>query len=214
MLQYLDILREASIVSIYILLAEVIILLIFLGKIKDCDLQIFAYVWLPIAAVTQYLMTYFRVTLSESNLPIMNIYFMIELVILVFILLRIRKKIKGVEINYKIWTIVVLCGILIHFTDELNSIHTAAIFYSAIVYFNITISFIDLDKIERFYRNHFAILNIGVFVKAFGYSYITIYQVDFAFPLYIHTAVNLLVQVIFFIAILIYYKEMSKTKPF
>ena len=114
----LNLLMDASIYSIFVLLAVVLILLIFIGKIKDRDLQLFAYVWLPIAALTQFLMTYFRISLGESNLPIMNIYLMIEFLILVFVLLQIRKRKKGIVPNYKIWSIVLAGGILIHFTDE------------------------------------------------------------------------------------------------
>ena len=106
MLTILDLLRDASIYSIFVLLVVVLISLIFIGKIKDRDLQLFAYIWLPIAALTQFLMTYFRISLGESNLPIMNIYLVIEFLLLVFILLNIRKRKKGIVPNYKIWSIV------------------------------------------------------------------------------------------------------------
>lgn len=205
---------DASIYSIFVLLAVVLILLIFIGKIKDRDLQLFAYVWLPIAALTQFLMTYFRISLGESNLPIMNIYLMIEFLILVFVLLQIRKRKKGIVPNYKIWSIVLAGGILIHFTDVLDSLHIPAILYMSIIYFNISVSFIDLEKANLLLKDPYTLLNIGVFLKAFGYSYISIYQIDFNFPLYIHTAVNLLVQVVFSIAIFVYYKEMQKEKKY
>lgn len=210
----LNLLRDASIYSIFGLLAVVLILLIFIGKIKDCDLQLFAYVWLPIAALTQFLMTYFRISLGESNLPIMNIYLMIEFLILVFILLNIRKRKKDIVPNYKIWSIVLAGGILIHFTDELDSLHIPAILYMSIIYFNISVSFIDLERVSLLLKDPYTLLNIGVFLKAFGYSYISIYQIDFNFPLYIHTAVNVLVQVVFSIVIFVYYKEMRNEKKF
>jgi len=210
----LNLLRDASIYSIFVLLVTVLILLIFIGKIKDRDLQLFTYLWLPIAALTQYLMTYFRISLGESNLPIMNIYLMIEFILLVFILLNIRKRKKGIVPNYKIWSVVLAGGILIHFTDELDSLHIPAILYMSIIYFNISVSFIDLERANLLFKDPYTILNIGVFLKAFGYSYISIYQIDFNFPLYIHTAVNLLVQVVFTIAIFVYYREMKKEKKY
>ncbi len=210
--EYLDLLRTLSIASIYILLAEVFILFLIKGKIKNHNFQLFAYVWLPLAVITQFLMTYFRLTLGKSNLPLMNLYLIIELIILVYILLNIRKEYRGIEINYKIWSVVILAGILIHLTDELNSLHSAAMLYTAIVYFNITISFIDLEKVDVLYKDPFALLNLGVFVKAFGYSYFTIYQIDYKFPLIIYSGVNLLVQIIFFLAVLSYYRQLNLTK--
>lgn len=211
---FLNLLRDASILSIFVLLALVLVLLIFRGRIKDHDLQIFAYVWLPIAAITQFLMTYYRLSIGKSNLPIANIYFIIEFLLLVLILLRIRKKRKGIEPNYMVWSIVVLGGVLIHFLYELDSLHIAAILYASIVYFNITVSFIDLEKTTLLLKDPFALLNIGVFMKAFGYSYISIYQIDLNFPLYIHTAVNLLVQVVFSITIFVYYLEMKRENKY
>ena len=210
--QYLNLLREASAASIYILFVEVILLLLLKGKVKDRDLQIFAYILLPIAVTTQLLMTHFRYNLNISNLSVMNIYLMIEFVILVLILLRIRKKVKGVEANYKIWSAIILGGILIHFINELNSLHTAAMLYTAIIFFNLTMSFIDMDNVEEFFKDPYALLNIGIFVKAFGYSYFTIYQIDYRFPLSVYSAVNLLVQIIFFLLIYTYYLKEQKER--
>lgn len=213
--EYLELLRNISIASIYILLVEVIVLLVLKGKIRDKNLQLFSYVLIPIAVITQFLMTYFRLTLEKSNLPLMNIYLIIEFIILVYILLNIRKKYKGIKTNTTIWGMVILVGILIHLINDLDSLHAAAMLYTAIVYFNITISFIDLDKVDALYKDPFALLNLGIFVKAFGYSYFTIYQIDYQFPLSVYSGVNLLVQIIFFLAILFYYRNLNfKTDEF
>lgn len=210
---YLNLLREASIISIFILFAEVLLLTIFKGKIKDKNIQIFAYIWLPFAVISQFLMTYFRSNLGISNLPVMNIYLMIELIILSLLIYKIREKIKGKPINYKIWFATILIGIIIHFTYELDSIHNAAILYTAIVYFNLSISFIEIEKLAQFYKDFYLLLNLGVFVKAFGYSYFTIYQIDYKFPLAVYSIVNLFTQIIFFVTILIYYNSIkNKTK--
>ncbi len=210
--EYLELLRTSSIVSIYILLAEVIFLLLIKGKIKDPTLQIFAYVWIPVAALTQFLMTYFRLHLEKSNLPIMNIYLIIEMILMIYVLLKIRKTYKKKEINSLIWVAVVLVGTALHLSDELNSLHSAAILYTAIVYFNLTISFVDLEKANKIYTNPYALINLGVFVKAVGYSYFTIYNIDYKFPLSIYSALNLLVQAIFFIAVLFYYRQGKMVK--
>lgn len=206
---YLNLLRGASIISIYILFAEVLLLTIFKGKIKDKNIQIFAYIWLPFAVMSQFLMTYFRSNLGISNLPVMNIYLMIELIILSLLIFKIREKIKGKPINYKIWFVTILIGIIIHFTYELDSIHNAAILYTAIVYFNLSISFIEIEKLAQFYKDFYLLLNLGVFVKAFGYSYFTIYQIDYKFPLAVYSIVNLFTQIIFFVTILIYYNSIK-----
>jgi len=210
--EYLELLRTSSIVSIYILLAEVVFLLLIKGKIKDPTLQIFAYVWIPVAALTQFLMTYFRLHLEKSNLPIMNIYLIIEMILMIYVLLKIRKTYKKKEINSLIWVAVVLVGTALHLSDELNSLHSAAILYTAIVYFNLTISFVDLEKANKIYTNPYALINLGVFVKAVGYSYFTIYNIDYKFPLSIYSALNLLVQAIFFIAVLFYYRQGKMVK--
>lgn len=206
---YLNLLRGASIISIYILFAEVLLLTIFKGKIKDKNIQIFAYIWLPFAVMSQFLMTYFRSNIGISNLPVMNIYLMIELIILSLLIFKIREKIKGKPINYKIWFATILIGIIIHFTYELDSIHNAAILYTAIVYFNLSISFIEIEKLAQFYKDYYLLLNLGVFVKAFGYSYFTIYQIDYKFPLAVYSIVNLFTQIIFFVTILIYYNSIK-----
>ena len=205
--EYLELLRTSSIVSIYILLAEIVVLFLIWGKIKDRTLQIFAYVWVPFAALTQFFMTYFRLNLHKSNLPLMNIYLIIEMILLIYVLLKIRETYKNKEINSLIWVAVILVGIALHLSDELNSLHSAAILYTAIVYFNLTISFVDLEKENKIYRNPYALINLGVFVKAVGYSYFTIYNIDYKFPLGIYSALNLLVQAIFFIAIIFYYRQ-------
>ncbi len=205
--EYLEILRTTSIASIYILFAEVIVLLLIKGKIKDRSLQVFAYVWVPLAALTQFFMTYFRLNLHKSNLPLMNFYLIFEMTVLIYVLLRIRKKYRKKEINALIWISVVLVGIVLHFSDALDSLHSAAILYTAIVYFNLTISFVDLEKANKIYRDPYALINLGVFVKAVGYSYLTIYNIDYKFPLSIYSSMNLLVQMIFFMAIIYYYKH-------
>lgn len=207
---YIDLFRYLSIASIYVLLAEVLFLYIIRGRINDIELKIFAYIWLPLAVVAQSVMSYLRLTLNISNLPVMNIYLMIELLLFSFILFRIRSKIKSKPINYNIWFLTFIIGIVIHFTYELNSIHTAAIMYTAIVYFNLTIGSIEIEKIEQFYKDFYLLLNLGIFVKAFGYSYFTIYQIDYKFSLAVYSLVNLLVQIIFFITILVYYLSLGK----
>lgn len=206
---YLNLLREASIISIYILFAEVLLLAIFKGTIKDKNIQIFAYIWLPVAVLAQFLMTFFRSNLGISNLPVMNIYLMVELIILSLLMYRIRAKFKDKPINYKIWFVTIIIGIIIHFTYELDSIHNAAILYTAIVYFNLSISFIEIEKLDQFYKDYSLLLNLGIFVKAFGYSYFTIYQIDYKFPLAIYSIVNLFIQIIFFITILVYYNSLK-----
>ena len=208
--EYLELLIYSSIISIYVLFAEIIFFILIRGFIKDSILRIFAYVWVPLAALTQFLMTYFRVHLGKPNLPIMNIYLIIEMILLIFILLKIRERYKKKKTNYFIWLPVVLIGIVLHFTDNLNSIHSAAMLYTAIVFFNLTISFIDLEKASELYRDPYALINLGVFVKAVGYSYFTIYKIDYKFPLSIYSAVNLLVQAIFFVAIYFYYRSEKK----
>ena len=79
--------------------------------------------------------------------------------------------------------------------------------YTAIIYFNLTMSFLDMDKVEEFFKDPYSLLNIGIFVKAFGYSYFTIYQIDYRFPFGVISVVNLLVQTIFFLLIYVYYKK-------
>lgn len=204
--EYLNLLRDVSIASIYILFAEVIIFLFFKGKIKDKTLQLFAYIWLPLAVVTQSLMTSFRNYWHLPNLPVMNIYLILELILMILIGLKIREEVKGVKINYKIWTFLILLGILIHLTDNLNSLHVSAMLYTAILFFNISISSIELENIENILKNPYLLINFGIFSKAVGYSYFTIYQIDYKFPLGIYSLLNILGQLFFFLSIFSYYK--------
>ena len=204
---YLSILREASVYSIYVLFILVILLLVTKGRIKESEFSILFYIWLPLAVVSQFLMTYYRLALIESNLFIMNIYFMIEFGILTYILLCVRRRAKGIELNRKTWLIIITAGILLHFIYELDSIHSAAILYIVIVYFHLTVSFIDLNKIDTIYSDPYSLLNITIFTKAFGFSYFLIYQTDYEFPLIIFSGVNLFVQILFAYTLLLYYKK-------
>ena len=212
--EYLSILREASVASIYILFVFVILLFIIKGKIQLKEFQILYYIWLPAAVVTQFLMTYFRLSLGKSNLPIMNIYLMFEYVILVIVLLMVRERTRGIKPNFKLWSIIIAAGILTHFLYEFETIHNAAMLFIAIVYFQLTVNYIDLNKIEKFYLDESSLLNITIFIKAVGYSYFLIYQTDYRFPLSIFSGVNLIVQVMFGITIWTYYKNnMIKKQP-
>lgn len=208
---YLSILREASVYSIYVLFILVILLLVTKGRIKEPEFSVLFYIWLPIAIVSQFLMTYYRLTFRESNLFIMNIYFMIEFAILTYVLLSVRKRVKGIEINKKVWTIIIIVGILLHFIYELDSIHNAAILFIIIVYFHLTVSFIDLNKIDSIYTDPYSLLNITVFTKAFGYSYFLIYQTDYKFPLIIFSGVNLFVQILFAYTLFLFYNNKRST---
>ncbi|MCB0752517.1 MAG: hypothetical protein KDC52_13685 [Ignavibacteriae bacterium] len=208
--EYLSLLRNASVGSIYALFVFVIILFLFKGKIKDRTFVILYYVWLPIAVITQFLMTYFRLQLHQSNLLIMNIYLMLEFAIIIVVLLLAREQIKGIKTNYKIWGIVILFGILLHFIDDFNKIHNAAMLFIAIIYFQLTVSFIDLDRVEKFLTDPYSLLHISIFVKAFGYSYFLIYQTDYTFPLSIYSAVNLVVQILLGTTLFLYYKSQKK----
>ena len=204
---YLSILREASVYSIYVLFILVILLLVTKGRIKESEFSILFYIWLPLAVVSQFLMTYYRLALIESNLFIMNIYFMIEFGILTYILLAVRRREKGIVINRKTWSVIIIAGILLHFIYELDSIHSAAILYMVIVYFHLTVSFIDLNKIDTIHSDPYSLLNITIFTKAFGFSYFLIYQIDYKFPLIIFSGVNLFVQILFAYTLLLYYKK-------
>ena len=208
---YLSILREASVYSIYVLFILVILLLVTKGRIKEPEFSVLFYIWLPIAIVSQFLMTYYRLTFRESNLFIMNIYFMIEFAILTYVLLSVRKRVKGIEINKKAWTVIIIVGILLHFIYELDSIHNAAILFIIIVYFHLTVSFIDLNKIDSIYIDPYSLLNITVFTKAFGYSYFLIYQTDYKFPLIIFSGVNLFVQILFAYTLFLFYNNKRST---
>jgi len=72
--EYLFLLREASVASIYVLFLVVVIISLLKGRIKQNEFVILYYIWLPIALCSQLLMTYFRLYLSQSNLFIMNIF--------------------------------------------------------------------------------------------------------------------------------------------
>ncbi|MBK7105000.1 MAG: hypothetical protein IPH62_06940 [Ignavibacteriae bacterium] len=208
--EYLSLLRELSVYSIYALFLLVLILGLFNGRIRNKEFILVFYIWLPIAVVTQFFMTYYRVNLGKSNLPIMNIYLMIEFTLLVIILLNIKKNIKGKKINYKIWSFIILIGLVVHFIDKLDTIHAAAILFIAVVYFQLSINSIDLEKIDELLKDPFTILNITIFVKAFGYSYFLIYQTDYTFPLSIYSGVNFLVQILFAVTLIMYYKNHNK----
>jgi drug/metabolite transporter (DMT)-like permease len=123
--EYLSLLRELSVNSIYALFILVIILALLKGRIRNREFIFVFYVWLPIAVVTQFLMTYFRIYLSKSNLPIMNIYLMVEFTLFVIILLEIKKNIMGKKINYKLWIFIIVSGLAVHFIDKLDTIHSA-----------------------------------------------------------------------------------------
>ena len=208
---YLSILREASVASIYVLFILVILLLFTKGRIRELEFSLLFFVWLPIAVISQFLMTYYRLTFRESNLFIMNIYFMIEFGILTYILLCVRRRVKGIELNRKTWLIIITAGILLHFIYELDSIHSAAMLYIIIVYFHLTVSFIDLNNIESIYNDPYSLLNITIFTKAFGYSYFLIYQTDYKFPLIIFSGVNLFVQILFAYTLFLFYKKVKNT---
>jgi len=114
---------------------------------------------------------------------------------------------RNVNINYTIWWTIIGGGVLVHFLYDFNTIHNAAMLYLAVVYFQLTVNFIDLNKIDDFIKDHYTLLNITIFVKAFGYSYFLIYQADYTFPLSIYSGVNLLVQVLFAVTLIQYYRN-------
>jgi hypothetical protein len=204
--EYLSILRDLSVASIYLLFLLVLIYTLIKGKFAERELTILFYVWLPIAVITQFLMTYFRLNLHISNLPIMNIYLMIELALLVTVLLQIRKKLKNIEIDVKPWVFVLVGGVIVHFFEEFDSIHNAAMLYIAVVYFQLTIGIIDISEINKFLKSHYAYINLAIFIKAFGYSYFLVYQTDYTFPLIVYSGVNLLVQLLLALSVISYYK--------
>ncbi|MFZ1288749.1 MAG: hypothetical protein WAR79_01570 [Melioribacteraceae bacterium] len=207
--EYLSLLRELSVNSIYALFILVIILALLKGRIRYREFIFVFYVWLPIAVVTQFLMTYFRIYLSKSNLPIMNIYLMVEFTLFVIILLEIKKNIMGKKINYKLWIFIIVSGLAVHFIDKLDTIHSAAMLFIAVVYFQLSINSFELEKIDTLLKDPFTLFNITIFVKAFGYSYFLIYQTDYTFPLSIYSGVNLLVQILFAITLFLYYKTLK-----
>lgn len=207
--EYLSLLRELSVNSIYALFILVLILALLKGRIRNREFIFVFYIWLPIAVVTQFLMTYFRIYLSKSNLPIMNIYLMVEFTLFVIILLEIRKNILGKNINYKLWIFIIVSGLAVHFIDKLDTIHSAAMLFIAVVYFQLSINSFELEKIDTLLKDPFTLFNITIFVKAFGYSYFLIYQTDYTFPLSIYSGVNLLVQILFAITLFLYYKTLK-----
>ena len=208
--EYLSLLREASVASIYFLFLLVILSLILKGRIKQSELAALFYIWLPLAVIAQIFMTYFRSSLGISNLHIMNIYLMVEFVLIVLILLRIQERIKGKEINYKIWLLILIVGLLLHFLSDFSEIHNAAILFLAIVYFQLTVNYVDLSKIEEIFKDPYTLLHVTIFVKAFGYSYFLIYQIDYKFPLSIFSGVNLIVQILFGLTLLNSYRKFNK----
>jgi hypothetical protein len=210
--EYLSILREASVASIYFLFVFVILLFIIKGKIQLKEFQILFYIWLPTAVVTQFLMTYFRLSLGKSNLLIMNIYLIFEYVILVIVLLMVRERTRGIKPNYKLWGIILAAGVLTHFIYDFETIHNAAMLFIAIIYFQLTVNYIDLNKVDKFYLDQYSLLNITIFIKAIGYSYFLIYQTDYRFPLSIFSGVNLIVQFLFGITIWTYYRNIKIKK--
>jgi hypothetical protein len=123
----------------------------------------------------------------------------------------VRERTKGVKPNYKIWGPLLTAGVLFHFIYELDTIHNAAMLFIAVVYFQLTVNYIDLNKIDKFYLDHYSLLNITIFTKAIGYSYFLIYQTDYRFPLSVFSGVNLIVQILFGITIWNYYRN-TKTK--
>jgi len=106
--------------------------------------------------------------------------------------------------------IIIFGGVLVHLLDPISTLHNSAMLYIAIVYFQISVNFIDLNKVEEFVQNPYSILNIALFVKAFGYSYFLIYQTDYKFPLSIYSALNLLVQILFAVSLILYYKDLKQ----
>jgi energy-converting hydrogenase Eha subunit C len=158
-------------------------------------------------------MTYIRLGLGKSNLTVMNIYLIIEFTLLIYILLKIRSKQKGTENNYKLWAVIIVGGILVHLLDPIDKLHSAAMLYIALVYFHLSVGFIDLNKIDKLIKDPFSILHIAIFTKAFGYSYFLIYQIDYKFPLAIYSGVNLIVQILFAATIISYYKDRNSKIP-
>lgn len=209
---YLNFLRDASTVSIYLLFFTVLFFRVLKGKIKDNDLRLFANIWLTVAVIAQILMTFVRKYYGVSNIPVANIFIMIELPILSFIMLRIRKRVKNIDVNYKIWSYIILGCLVFHFFENINLIQKGALLFTVIIYFQITVSMInneefDFENKNKFYKNPFLLLNAGIFLKAFGYSFFLIYNIDYKFPLSIYSLVNLGVQALFIAVIIFYYND-------
>ena len=208
---YLNILREASTISIYVLFFIVLLFRITKGKIQDNELRLFANLWLPIAVIAQILMTFIRKHYGISNIPVANAFIMVEFPILSFIMLRIRKREKNININYKVWVYVILGCFIIHYFEDFNSIQKGALLYTIVIYFQLTVSFISIEDFDsedknKFYNDPLLLLNAGVFLKAFGYSFFLIYNIDYKFPLGVYSLVNLGVQLLFAATIISYYK--------
>jgi len=208
---YLTLLRDASTVSIYVLFFIVFFFRIVKGKIQNNELHLFANLWLPIAVIAQILMTFVRKHYGISNIPIANIFIMVELPILSFIMLRISKKVKSININYKVWLYVILGCVITHFFEDFHSIQKGALLYTIVIYFQLTVSFINIEDFDsenknKFYNDPFLLLNAGIFLKAFGYSFFLIYNIDYKFPLGVYSLINLGVQFLFAATIVSYYK--------
>ncbi|MBK7981109.1 MAG: hypothetical protein IPK06_14105 [Ignavibacteriae bacterium] len=101
---------------------------------------------------------------------------------------------------------------VLHLIDKLDTIHSSAMLFIAIIYFQLSINSIELDKSDELIKDPFTILNITIFVKAFGYSYFLIYQTDYTFPLSIYSGVNFLVQILFALTLIMYYKNQPQKK--
>ena len=89
---------------------------------------------------------------------------------------------------------------------ELFFCASSYILFTAIVFFQLSINYIDLNKVDTFLQDPYSLFNITVFVKAFGYSYFLIYQVDYKFPLSIYSGVNLMVQMLLLLTVIQYYR--------
>ncbi len=215
---YLNLLRDASTFSIYVLFFLVLFYRIAKGRIDDNNFRMFTNIWLPLAVIAQILMTFVRKHYGTSNIPIANVFIMLELPVLTYILLGIRKKLKNINTNYKIWLLLIIVSILLHFFEDFYSIQKEALLLTIIIYFQLTVSLVDIEDFDmenkyKFYQNPLLLLNAGVFLKAFGYSFFLIYQIDYKFPLSIYSLVNLGVQILFVMAIIFYYKN-NKRKEF
>ncbi len=215
---YLNLLRDASTFSIYVLFLIVLFFRVVKGKIDDNNLKVFTNIWLPLAVIAQISMTFVRKHYGTSNIPIANVFIMLELPVLVYILLRIRKKLKNTDINYKVWLVLIVISILLHLFEDFYSIQKEALLLTVIIYFQLTVSSVDIEDFDmeinnKFYQNPLLLLNAGIFLKAFGYSFFLIYQIDYKFPLSIYSLVNLGVQILFVMVIIFYYKN-NKRKNF
>lgn len=209
--EYLSLLRSVSTYSIFTLFAFVALLRILKGKIFDREIWVFFNIWLPLFVVAQIVMTV-SARIFHNNIPILNAGIFIELPIMLYIFLRIRRRLKSTSINLKFWVAIVLGVLLVHLFEGLYEIHNYALLLTAIIYFHITISIVDQKSIDwlgenGFYKHPLFILNLGLFTKAFAYSYFLIYLIDYKFPLAIYSGLNILIQFIFAMAIWRYYSD-------